>query len=130
MKVAKLARSLRAITTLLAFDITRAIAHVEIIDNTIDIVLFKRLFYSVKEYSHELLHILLLKALTGVPAEAASETSCARVGQLSNLKRGKELLNLVQNTVLFGAINFRIVTIFKIIGYLTRYYVSERIILT
>ena len=130
MEVAELARRLRAISTLLAFDIAGAIAHVKVIDNTIDIVLFKRLLYGVKEYSHELLHILLLKALTGVPAEAASEASCARIGQLSNLKRGKELLNLVQNTVLFGAIYVRIVTIFKIIGYLTRYYLRERIVLT
>ena len=116
MEITELARCRRGITTLLAFDIAGAIAHIEIIDNTIDIVLFKRLLYSVKENSHELLHVLLLKALTCVPAEAAGQTSCARVGQLSNLKRSKELLNLVQNAVPFGAIDVWVVTKLKIIG--------------
>ena len=69
--------------------------HVDIINYTKDIVDLKALLYRIKQYSHKLLHILLLKGLGMAPLETARQVSSAHIWLLANLQASKQLLELV-----------------------------------
>ena len=50
----------------------RALAHIEILNHTKDIINFETLLNGIKKDSHEFLYILLLKALGVIPLETSS----------------------------------------------------------
>ena len=94
----------------MALDIASANAHVEILDDPVDIILLEALLDGVEKYTHELLHILLLEALTCVPAKARGQARRTCKWQLADLKRRKQLLQLIQNAVLLLAVDRWVVT--------------------
>ena len=75
------------------------------------LVHLKALFNGIEEDPHEFLHVLLLKALAVVPLETASQLVGHREVGLRALQGGKELLQLVDDAVLFGRVDVLIIPI-------------------
>ena len=61
------------IAALLALDEPGAHSHVQVFNDTEDVVLLERLLNRVEKHPHKLLHILLLKALSCVPTKAVCQ---------------------------------------------------------
>ena len=61
------------IAALLALDEPGADSHIQVFNDTEDVVLFERLLNRIEKHSHKLLHVLLLKALSCVPTKAVSQ---------------------------------------------------------